>query len=125
MGVRFMATNDMRELFNDILSMQGVKGVMIFAFAGDLVFQQFNHEPAEDPRTRDWSLFIESLAGNRETDLVFEKGRLYIRRTDIGYLVVLMGLFVPISMVRLNCDIVLPALKPAKPSKGIRRFFKK
>ena len=115
----------MQELFNDILAMQGVKGIMIFSFAGDIIFQQFNSQPPEDPYSRDWSLFIEALAGTRETDLVFEKGRLYIRRTDIGYLVVLMGLFVPISMVRLNCDIVLPALKPAKPSKGIRRFFKK
>ncbi len=116
----------MQELFNDILAMQGVKGVMIFSFAGDIIFQQFNSQPPEDPYSRDWSLFIEALAGTRETDLVFEKGRLYIRRTDIGYLVVLMGPFVPISMMRLNCDIVLPALKPGKKSsKGLRRFFKK
>ena len=116
----------MRELFNDIMNMQGVKGVMIFSFAGDLVFQKFNQEPADDPQTRVWSQFVESLAGTRETDLVFKKGRLYIRRTDIGYLVVLMGPFVPISMMRLNCDIILPALKPGKKSsKGLRRFFKK
>ena len=116
----------MQQLFNDILAMQGVKGVMIFSFGGEIIFQQFNARPVEDPRSRDWSRFIEALAGTRETDLVFEKGRLYIRRTDIGYLVVLMGLFVPISMMRLNCDIILPALKPAqKSSKGLRRFFKK
>ncbi len=116
----------MQELFNDILAMQGVKGVMMFSFAGDVIFQKFNTQPAEDPRSRDWGRFIEALAGTRETDLVFERGRLYIRRTDIGYLMVLMGPFVPISMMRLNCDIILPALKPAKKtSRGIRRFFKK
>jgi len=118
-----MVTN-MRELFNDILNMEGVKGLMFFSFSGELIFKELNQALPEEPEARDWSLFIQSLVGMRETDLIFEKGRLYIRRTEIGYLVVLMGLFVPIAMMRLNCDIVMPALKPAKAVKGIRRFFK-
>jgi hypothetical protein len=114
----------MKELFNDILNIEGVKGLMMLSFAGDVIFTEF---PVmhKDVGNIDWRLFIESLAGTRETDLIFEKGRLYIRRTDIGYLVVLMGSFVPIAMMRLQCDILLPSLKPAKPAKGIRRFFKK
>ena len=115
----------MRELFKDILNMEGVKGLMMFSFAGDPFYKEFNQAQPEGIESRDWSLFIESLAGMRETDLVFKKGRLYIRRTDIGYLVVLMGLFVPIAMMRLQCDILLPSLKPAKAAKGIRRLFKK
>ena len=114
----------MKELFNDILNIEGVKGLMMLSFGGDVIFTEFPvvHKDVENS---DWRLFIESLAGTRETDLIFEKGRLYIRRTDIGYLVVLMGSFVPIAMMRLQCDILLPSLKPAKPAKGIRRFFKK
>jgi hypothetical protein len=114
----------MKELFNDILNIEGVKGLMMLSFAGDVIFTKLPvvHKDVENS---DWRLFIESLAGTRETDLIFEKGRLYIRRTDIGYLVVLMGSFVPIAMMRLQCDILLPSLKPAKPAKGIRRFFKK
>ncbi len=115
----------MRELFSDILSIEGIKGLMLFSFTGDLVFKELNHTALGDIANWDWSLFIESLAGMRETDLIFEKGRLYIRRTDIGYLVILIGLFVPIAMMRLQCDILLPSLKPAKTTKGIRRFFKK
>ncbi len=115
----------MRELFSDILSIEGVKGLMLFSFAGDIIFKELNPSALQDLANRDWSLFIESLAGMRETDLIFEKGRLYIRRTDIGYLVILIGLFVPIAMMRLQCDILLPSLKPAKTTKGIRRFFKK
>ena len=105
--------------------MEGVKGLMMFSLAGDPVYKEFNQANPEGIGSRDWSLFIESLAGMRETDLIFEKGRLYIRRTEIGYLVILMGLFVPIAMMRLQCDILLPALKPAKAVKGIRRLFKK
>ena len=105
--------------------MEGVKGLMMFSFAGKPVYTEFNQAQPEGIESRDWSLFIESLAGMRETDLIFKKGRLYVRRTDIGYLVVLMGLFVPIAMMRLQCDILLPSLKPAKSVKGIRRLFKK
>jgi hypothetical protein len=82
----------MQELFKDILSVEGVKGLMLFSFAGEPVYKEFNQEPPEGIEGRDWSVFTESLAGMRETDLIFKKGRLYIRRTDIGYLVVLMGL---------------------------------
>jgi hypothetical protein len=115
----------MRELFKDILNMEGVKGLMVFSFAGDPVYQEFNQAQPEGIESRDWRLIIESLAGMRETDLIFKKGRLYIRRTDIGYLLILMGLFVPIAMLRLQCDILLPSLKPAKTAVGIRRLFKK
>jgi len=115
----------MRELFKDILNMEGVKGLVVFSFAGDPVYQEFNQAQPEAIESRDWRLIIESLAGMRETDLIFKKGRLYIRRTDIGYLVILMGLFVPIAMMRLQCDILLPSLKPAKAAVGIRRLFKK
>jgi len=115
----------MRDLFTDILNMEGVKGLMMFSFTGDPLFKEFNQAQPDGIDGRDWSLFVESLAGMRETDLIFEKGRLYIRRTEIGYLVVLMGLFVPIAMMRLQCDILLPSLKPVKAAKGIRRLFKK
>ena len=115
----------MRELFKDILNMEGVKGLMMLSFAGEPVFKEFNQPLPEGIESRDWRLFIESLAGMRETDLLFKKGRLYIRRTDIGYLIVLMGLFIPVAMLRLQCDILLPSLKPAKSAKGIRRLFRK
>jgi hypothetical protein len=115
----------MRELFKDILNMEGVKGLMMFSLAGEPIFREFNQAPPEGIEGRDWSLFIESLAGMRETDLLFKKGRLYIRRTDIGYLVVMMSLFMPIAMLRLQCDILLPSLKPTKSAKGIRRLFRK
>lgn len=115
----------MRELFNDILRTDGVSGVMLFSFKGDLIFKEFRSSVSEEPEDRDWSFFIESLEGMRETDLVFEKGRIYIRKSEMGYIVILMALFVPIAMIRLNCDILLPALKKSKSGKKFGRFFKK
>jgi hypothetical protein len=116
---------DMRELFGDILNMEGVKGLLLFSFTGEVIFKEFNPTPVGGIESYDWSLFIEVLTGMRETDLIFDKGRLYIRRTDAGFLVVLIGPFVPIAMIRLQCDILLPALKSTKATRGIRRFFKK
>jgi len=115
----------MRKLFNDILSTEGVKGILLFSFSGDLIFKEYISPIDEKPEHRDWRFFIESLEGMRETDLVFEKGRIYIRRTEMGYLVILMALFVPIAMIRLNCDILLPLLRQSKPGGKFGRFFKK
>lgn len=115
----------MRKLFDDILNIDGVKGLLLLSFSGEIIFRELNHIVPANLENRDWRLLIESLADIRETDLIFEKGRLYIRRADLGFLVVLTGTFVPIAMLRLQCDILLPSLKPAKAAKGIRRFFKK
>jgi hypothetical protein len=43
----------------------------------------------------------------------------------MGFLVVLMALYAPIAMVRLNCDILSPSLQPSKPGRKFGRFFKK
>ena len=114
----------MIDMFDDILNTHGVKGIVLFSFTGDIIFKQFISPVDAKPENLDWRFFIESLEGMRETDLVFEKGRIYIRRSEIGYLVVLMALFVPIAMVRLNCDILLPALKQPKSGKKLGRLLK-
>jgi hypothetical protein len=116
---------DMQQSFNEILSIDGVKGFMMVSFAGDLISKQLNFFPDAKIEAKDWRPFIESLADIRETDLVYEKGRLYIRRTKIGYLIVLMGFFAPIAMIRLQCDISLPALNATRASKGVKRLFRK
>jgi hypothetical protein len=43
----------------------------------------------------------------------------------MGYLVILMALFVPIAMIRLNCDILLPLLRQSKSGGKFGLFFKK
>ena len=115
----------MLELFKDILNIDGVKGAMLFSFSGELVFKRFTSDIHQDPEKMNWNRFIELLDGVRETDLIFEKGRLYIRKTDVGYLIIFMSLFVPMAILRLNCDILLPSLTPTKSSKRWSRFFKR
>ena len=115
----------MRELFDDILKIEGVKGLILISFSGDVLFRELHQSILEQAENQNWELFIESLADLRETDLIFDKGRLYIRRTDIGYLIILIGSFVSIALMRLQCDILMPSLKPDKSNKRVRRLFKK
>ena len=114
----------MKKLFKDILNMEDINGIMLFSFKGELIFKLFLSPLAEEPENKDWwGLFIRSLNGIREADLIFEKSKFYIRKTEIGYLIILMGIFVPTAMVRLNCDMVLPALKRMKISKRGKSIF--
>jgi len=117
---------EMKELFQDILDMEDVFGLMHFSFEGKLLFKAFPLSPSEDPETRDWwPLFTASLDGVKEADLLFDHRRLYIRETDMGYLMILMGSLAPTAMLRLNCDMLLPKLKGKRPAKGLRRIFKR
>ena len=70
-------------------------------------------------------LFIRALGTVREADLIFEKSRIYVRRTDMGYLVILLGLFASGAMLRLHVDMVLPSLKDRGKGKGPRSLFRR
>lgn len=69
--------------------------------------------------------FVETLGQVHEIEVVFERQKIYVRRTESGYLLIFMELSAPMAMVRLNCDMVIPALKMANKPKGLSRFFKK
>lgn len=114
----------MKELFEDILKMDGIKGVLLVSFNGDIIFKEFSSD-TEDPVNRDWAEMMHLLDGIRESDMVFNGGRLYIRKTELGYLIIVMAVFSSAAMVRLNCDIILPSLTPTKKAKSLKGFFKK
>jgi hypothetical protein len=113
----------MRGMFADLLAVDGVKGVLLFSAAGDLLFEEFTIGSTARPPVREWRALLDAAAGFRETDLIFEKGRVYLRRVGAGSLIVVTGLIAPSAMIRLTCDILAPSLKEGKPGKGLKRFF--
>jgi hypothetical protein len=118
----------MKELFEDILEIDNVEGVMLVSFEGEVIYQEFSWEILKNPEKNQkvwWAVFADSLNGIREADAVFEDRRLYIRKTEPGYLIVVMEIYAPIAMVRLHADIIMPKLKKKKSSKGLMGFFKK
>jgi len=116
----------MKKLFKHILSTEDVKGIMLFSFEGELIFKKFSSPLSEEPKgSARWLNVINSLKGVKEVDVIFEKTRLYARRTEHGYLLILMGIFAPIAMIRLNCDVLLSSSKQMGIIKGLRGLLKK
>jgi len=126
----------MSALFDDLLAVEGVKGVLFFSSAGELLFEESGVGGMGKSSARDWQALLVCLDVTREADLIFEMGRLYIRKADEGMLVVRMGRIAPASMIRLNCDILISEIKSKKgsgkpfggtklkPKKGLGRFFR-
>lgn len=116
----------MKELLGKILEIEDVQGVSLISFAGEVLFQEDSGVFTRDAeKSGVWARLSKAMEGTREADLVFENMRLYVRRTDLGYLIIVMGLFAPAAMVRMNCDMVLPHLKQKGRPTGLRSFFRK
>jgi len=117
---------DMKDRFKDIMDIEDVYGVIFLSFDGKLLYSEFASHLPENLKNIHWLLFIHALDGIRETQLVFEHRRFYIRKTGTGFIFVVVGEMALIEMVRLNCDILLPAFeKQAEKPKGFMRFFKR
>jgi hypothetical protein len=110
----------MKEIFKDILAIEDVRGIVVSSFEGEILFS----EPSLEI-DKSLPLFIGALGAVREADLIFEKSRIYVRRTDMGYLVVLLGPFASGAMLRLHVDMVLPSLKDRGKGKGLRSLFRR
>jgi hypothetical protein len=117
----------MEKIFKDIISIDHVNGVLLVSRAGKFVFKEFasSFSLQEQPEKRDWVPLVEVLSGLNEADLVFERGNVYIRRFTSGYIIILMDILAPVAMVRLSCNLLLPALEKSGVQKGgFRRFLK-
>ena len=94
----------MNNLFREVREIQDVLGVLFISLNGRLVFQDLDHPKPEPLEDVDWKSFSRTMAPVSEAELVFERYRLFIRQTDIGYVVVIMGWDAVIAMVRLKCN---------------------
>jgi hypothetical protein len=115
----------MKNLFHDILDMDGVHGLVLLSENGKILFESLDgNQFSSKLSTLSWKSIVDSLGDFNELDLVFEHGRCYLRRTETGYLIISMGPMVSVSMIKLSCDIILPQLKKPKASGGFRSFFR-
>lgn len=116
----------MHDIFKDVIKMDGVYGLIFFSRDGQVLFESIDsHWVPLPPGYRDWATLMPVLKKMREADFVYENGRLYMRATDQGYLLVIMGPVVSIAMIKLNCDIILPQLKSEKPAGKLKGLFKR
>jgi hypothetical protein len=115
----------MEKIFRELLAVRDVRGVLLLADNGELQYRKVADSDSSQFDSVDWLSMLNTIAGLREADWICEGLRIYIRKSEGGYLIVLMGQRASPALVRLNCDLILPALKDAGGARGIRRFFKR
>ena len=115
----------MKRRFSDILNIEGVKRVLYFSFQGKIIFDESVNNSNNVDYNDLQDIQFDYMKEVSEIDLVFEKGRIYIKRTKYGYLMVVMKALAPIALVRLNCDLLLPKLNVVSNGHNdLKRFFK-
>ncbi|MBS3759218.1 MAG: hypothetical protein KGY61_11200 [Desulfobacterales bacterium] len=118
----------MADIFKDVLGIEGVHGVLFLTEEGVLSVSQFTTDYQSDEekiKGVDWSSMVGELSGIAEAEIMFDEGRFYIRKTNSGYLMVILEDHAPVSMVRLNCEVLLPVLDKQKAGKGISQLLRK
>jgi hypothetical protein len=114
----------MHGAFRELLADPGVQRALLFSRAGDVLFDGSPGNGRKAGAAGGWYDLVEALGPARDADLVFEKCRIHIRRTEQAVLVVVMAPSSPAAVVRLKCDVLVAALDLRRPQKGIRRFFR-
>ncbi len=109
----------MERIFKDSLEVSGVRGIMLYSNDEKLVCSKFNRPLLSDPeKSVEWALFLNALNGIQELELLFEDGRLYVRKTAVGPLIVFMDL-VPASMLKLTAEILANSLEDRRIQKEL------
>lgn len=115
----------MKEYFADILSLEGVHGVLFLSAEAEVLYAEFTSARYGMPNGYDWKALVSSVHHIREADIFYDKLRIYMRKTDSGHLLVIADTTASGAMLRLNCDIALPVLKDPGSRGGLKRFFQK
>lgn len=117
-------TEAVTELFEVLMGDEGVTGVVLVSAEGAVLSEAGAGFPLpgdDDP----WAALARALPGTREAELVFEHRRLYVRRVDPGYLIVVMAASASAAMVRLQCDARAPSIRKAAGGGGLSRLFRR
>ena len=114
----------MQDKLKDILELDYVLGCLLINNDGTLVHAHLSSPRTSAPDGHDWASFVKALGEVQEVDILFDDTRMYVRKTKTGYLLILTEIYAVLSMIKLQCDVVIPKLEQHK-SKGLKRFFKK
>jgi hypothetical protein len=114
----------MKTILKDIIELEHVKGCLFVTKEGQVVHSHFIPPPAESLDNHNWKPFINVLGNINEADILFDDTRVYMRKSNAGYLLILIESYAILSLIKLQCDVLVPKLNAYKP-KGLSRFFKK
>ena len=107
-----MIHDQMKTIFNDLLRLDDVQGIIFLSHRGKRLFSEYEGEANGDLKNFDWVSFTNAFKCIREAELVFGNSRIFYRRAELGQIVIIMGWFATIAMIRLKCNDLLPAIDP-------------
>lgn len=119
----------MKDIFKEVMDIEGVRGLLIVSNEGGVTLSKSSPDfksEAERLARINWLPFTVEMGGIKDAELLYDSARFYIKKFEDGYLVVIIGNNAPISMVRLNCEVLLPSLAKMQPtSKKIGNLLRK
>jgi hypothetical protein len=117
----------MQQYFTELLGTDGILGLMLLSPAGNVLYKADPSQLLRGRSVDDIAVeLVNALADTvQEVDMLFAQKRVYLRRTPIGPLLIVLAPTASIARVRLHCDTLIPTLKPPKSASGLRRFFSK
>jgi hypothetical protein len=119
----------MKDIFKDVMGIEGVHGLMVVSNEGSLLLSKFSSDFREEEEKLsqiNWEPFAIEMSTIKDAELIYDSARFYIKKSETGFLIVIIGDNAPISMVRLNCEILLPMLTKIQPaSTRIGRILRK
>ena len=105
----------MKNLFHDILDMDGVHGILLLSESGKVLFESFDIGQFSPQRsTMSLKTILDSLGDFREMSLILENGRCYLRQTENGYLIISMAGMVSTALKEVQnrrIQIIFPPLR--------------
>ncbi len=114
----------MKEIFDAVIGLDQVYGAAVVDKNGASVYDPLNLNKFNSRNRGElWTSLTQSDYFERELDLVFEKGRLYIRKIDPNYLLVFMDTQSSVASLKLTCDLIEPKLAKSKPRKKFLNLF--
>jgi len=114
----------MRDLFERILNEDDIKGVVLLSRDGTVVFHEFVGDAGHNLPEVALLAKTPVLGEAKEVEVLYENDRIYMRMFPEGLIVVWMGAFARVAMIRLSCEVLVPSLGKALSAKGWRRLFK-
>jgi len=121
----------MKEIFTELNAIENVHASLFFSVDGNIVVYEateksrLTREMIEDySNSLDWKSIHKRFKEINEVELIFSRYRVYVRKAEHGFVVVLMSLMAPIEVIRLNIDLLMPEIDSLKKIKGFGRFFK-
>lgn len=123
----------MDKLFNEIISIDGIIGVILINNNNSVEYKKFSDFSIKF--NNDFDKFIQNSLNfdvlksvfdlSNENLLIFDDLRLYVKKIVNNYLIVAMKLYVPMSLIRLNCQILEPQLEKKLIGTKKFKFFSK